>query len=103
MSNFLTPALGLWWSPQLALRAPARHRVAVETVEPGLFLGDDLLGLLVLALGAAMVVGNAAALLRPPEDRSEGDLEQAPRVRSIVMIVIGALAAVWALASLLSS
>lgn len=77
--------------------------MAVETVEPGLFLGDDLLGLLVLALGAAMVVGNVAALLRPPEERNEGDLDQAPRARSIVMIVIGALAALWALASLVSS
>ena len=70
-----------------------------------MFLGEDLLPYLVLALGAAMVVGNGLALLRPPEreDRKEGDLDEAPRGRSMVMIGIGALAAVWALASLVSN
>ncbi len=71
--------------------------------DAGLLLGDDLLGWLVLAMGAAMVAGNAMALLRPPQERQEGDLEQAPAARSIVMIVIGALAAVWALASMAAS
>lgn len=59
--------------------------------------------MLVLALGAAMVFGNAAALLRPPEVKlKEGDLAEAPRTRSLIMIGIGALAAVWALATLLT-
>ena len=31
------------------------------------FLGDDLLPWLVLALGGALLVGNVAALVRPPE------------------------------------
>lgn len=67
------------------------------------FLGDDLLPLLVLALGAAMVFGNAAALIRPPEVKvKETDLTDAPRTRSLMMIGIGALAAVWALATLLT-
>jgi hypothetical protein len=67
------------------------------------FLGDDLLPLLVLAVGAAMVVGSALALLRPPPAREEeGDLPRAPVARSVVMIVVGAVAATWALASLLS-
>jgi len=64
------------------------------------FLGDDLLPLLVLALGAAMVMGNGLALVRPPSRPREGELERAPTGRSVVMIGIGLVAAVWALASL---
>lgn len=67
-----------------------------------MFLGADLLPLLVLALGAAMVVGNGLALVRPPETPKEGELAKAPPARSVAMIVIGALAAVWALASLVA-
>ena len=67
-----------------------------------MFLGDDLLPLLVLALGAAMVVGNGLALARPPDTPREGELTKAPPARSVVMIVVGLLAAVWALASLVS-
>lgn len=66
------------------------------------FLGDDLLAWLVLALGAALVVGNGLALLRPPAKTQEGALERAPLPRSISQIVIGVLATVWALATLLS-
>ncbi len=66
------------------------------------FLGEDLLAYLVLAIGGAMAVGSALALVRPPEHAGEGDLERAPFGRSVVMIVIGSLAAVWALASLVS-
>lgn len=67
-----------------------------------MFLGDDLLPLLVLALGAAMVAGNGLALVRPPEAPREGELDRAPATRSIVMIVVGLVAATWALASLAS-
>ena len=67
-----------------------------------MFLGEDLLPLLVLALGGAMVVGNGLALVRPPEAPKEGDLGRAPPARSVAMIVIGLVAAVWALASLVS-
>jgi hypothetical protein len=66
------------------------------------FLGEDLLPLLVLALGAAMVVGNGLALLRPPPTPKEGELERAPMGRSMVMVAVGLLAGIWALASLLS-
>ena len=31
-----------------------------------MFLGDDLLAWLVLALGGALLVGNVAAIVRPP-------------------------------------
>ena len=65
------------------------------------FLGQDLLAYLVLAIGGAMAVGSVAALVRPPELRGEGDLERAPVGRSLVFAAIGLLGAIWALASLL--
>lgn len=67
-----------------------------------MFLGEDLLPLLVLAFGAAMALGSAMALVRPPARREEGDLAEASVGRSVVFIVIGVVAAVWSLASLLS-
>ena len=69
----------------------------------GVFLGDDLLGWLVLALGGAMAVGHVLALVRPPGTKhDEADLDRAPIVRSIVFAVVGTVLAVWALASLVS-
>lgn len=75
-----------------------------------MFLGDNLIVYLVLALGGALAVGNIAALVRPPENRNRPttkdpdsestDLEKAPIARSLVMAIIGATAAVWAIASL---
>ena len=67
-----------------------------------MLLGDDLLPLLVLALGAALVFGNGMALVRPPRQAKEGELARAPVGRSVVMIAIGFVAAIWALASLIS-
>ena len=67
-----------------------------------MFPVEDLLPLLVLALGAAMVVGNGLALLRPPPQPKEGELERAPAGRSLAMVVVGLIASIWALASLLS-
>lgn len=67
-----------------------------------MFLGEDLLAWLVLALGAAMAVGSAMALTRPPDRPREGELASAPLGRSLVMIAVGAVAAVWALASLVA-
>jgi hypothetical protein len=64
--------------------------------------GPDLLAYLVLALGAAMAVGSVLALLRPPASQAEGDLERAPLGRSLAFAAIGLVAAIWALASLLS-
>ena len=65
-----------------------------------LLLGQDLLAWLVLALGGAMAVGNALALARPPGKTTEGRLERPPVGRTILMIAIGLIAAIWALASL---
>ncbi len=68
-----------------------------------MFLGNNLLPYLVLALGAALVFGNGMALVRPPKEAKENELARAPVGRSAVMIGIGLVAAVWAVASLVSS
>ncbi|MEK7292094.1 MAG: hypothetical protein AAB088_01490 [Actinomycetota bacterium] len=66
-----------------------------------MYLGQDLLGWLVLAFGGAMCVGNVLAIVRPPATRREAtDLERAPIGRSITMATVGGLAALWAVASL---
>ena len=75
------------------------------------FLGEDLPSYLVLALGAALAVGNLAALIKPRpadvdpdaelEPGEEPVLERPPLGRSLVMIGLGTIAALWALASLL--
>jgi hypothetical protein len=67
-----------------------------------MFLGDDLLPYLVLALGGALLVGNGLALLRPPPAPKDGELERAPAARTAVMMVIGLIATIWAVATLLS-
>jgi hypothetical protein len=73
--------------------------VLAETV----FLGDDLIVWLLLALGGALFAGNVMALVRPPDGpRDEGDLAEAPRGRSIAMAVVGFVVAVAALAALIT-
>lgn len=67
-----------------------------------LFLGKDLIVWLLLALGGALFVGNVMALVRPPQQaRRDGDLEQAPRARSIGQALVGLLVALAALAALI--
>ena len=68
-----------------------------------MFLGEDLLAWLVLAFGGALFVGNALAIVKPPARQlDDSNLERAPVVRSAVYAGIGLVAAVWALASLVS-
>ncbi len=76
-----------------------------------LFLGRDFFPWMVLAFGAAMVVGNVVALVRPPGRPDEGspgadhedtEFKRPPLARSMVFIVAGLAAATWGLASLLS-
>lgn len=68
-----------------------------------MFLGENLIVYLVLALGGALAFGNFFALVKPPErNRVEGDLQKAPVVRSVFMGLIGLVAAIWAIASLIS-
>ena len=64
--------------------------------------GPDLLRYLVLALGGALLVGNVLALARPPERPQAGDLDQAPVLRSVVMAALGAVACLWAIATIVS-
>lgn len=71
-----------------------------------LFGGTDLLRLLVLAFGGALVVGNVLALMRPPSrlpaDNQGGAPIRPPLARSVTMIAIGMVAVIWAIASLTS-
>ncbi len=67
-----------------------------------MFLGEDLLVWLVLAFGGALAVGNTLALLRPPQGPKEGELARAPVGRTLTMAVVGLVAAVWAIASLVA-
>ena len=72
-----------------------------------MFLGEDLLAYLVLALGGAMCVGNVLAIARPPSTtkkpkNASDDLDRAPVARTVTMAIIGGIAAAWALVSLLS-
>ena len=64
------------------------------------FLGDNLLAWIILALGGALACGNAMALLRPPRQPREGELTRAPVGRSLFMGALGLVAAIWALATL---
>lgn len=87
--------------------APDRYPPPVLTLlaaaDSGAFLGKDLLPYLVLALGGALLVGNVAAIVKPPaQTKGEDDLERAPVARSLVMAGVGLVAALWALASLLT-
>jgi hypothetical protein len=66
------------------------------------FLGDDLLGWLTLAIGGALAVGTLLALVRPPAQQADGTLSRPPLGRSLVMIAVGMVAAIWGLASLVS-
>jgi len=69
-----------------------------------MFLGEDLLAWLLLAFGGAMFVGNLAAMFRPRETpREEGELTQAPKFRSVAMSLLGLVASLWAVFTLLSS
>lgn len=72
-------------------------QLAADGGDGSLFLGKDFFPWMVLALGAAMVVGNVLALVRPP-----GEGGRAPAGRAVAMIVLGAVAALWGIASLVS-
>ncbi len=63
--------------------------------------GDNLLVLLLLALGGALLAGNLLAVIRPRPNERDGELAQAPVRRSLVMAAIGLIICLWALASLI--
>ncbi|MFW2380548.1 MAG: hypothetical protein ACN4GZ_02235 [Acidimicrobiales bacterium] len=65
-------------------------------------LGDNLLPLLLLALGGALAAGTLMALIKPPTNPKDGNLAKPPLGRSVVQIAIGTIAAIWALVSMLT-
>ena len=68
-----------------------------------MFLGEDLLAWLTLAFGGALFVGNLLAIVKPPASQlDDTNLERAPVMRSAIYSGIGLVAAIWALASLIS-
>ena len=72
-----------------------------------MFLGNSLLPFLVLAFGGAMAIGTFMALVRPPQhlqrqQKGDAQLQRAPLLRSVLFIVAGTVAAIWALASLVT-
>ena len=68
-----------------------------------MFLGDDLLPFLVLAFGGALFVGNLLAVVRPPDKQlDDSNLERAPVARSLGYSAIGLVAAIWAIATLVT-
>lgn len=68
-----------------------------------MFLGEDLILWLLLALGGALFAGNLLAIVKPPERQPDEDLlERAPIGRSLLYAGLGLIAAVWALASLIT-
>lgn len=66
-----------------------------------MFLGENLLPLLTLAVGGGLAVGTLAALARPRDEQREGELERPPLGRSLIQIAIGTMVSIWAIASLL--
>jgi len=65
-------------------------------------LGDNFLPLLALAFGAALLFGPGLALVKPPKDLDDTDLERPPLVRTLTFMAIGLVMTVWALGTLLA-
>jgi hypothetical protein len=73
---------------------------------------DEVMRELVLALGAALFLANALALVRRRSDSSRpaprggnsnsADLAQAPLARTVTYMLIGFIVAAWALASIVT-
>ena len=82
---------------------PEVDATAVRPYAVEVFLGDDLLPFLVLAFGGALFVGNLLAVVRPPREQLDDELlERAPVARSLTFALVGLVAAIWAIASLVS-
>ena len=94
----------------LRLRRHQHGALELETLEPrAVFDGDEVSDLRLDRQNRAkqliedfMVVGNVAALMRPPVQRDRRELPAAPRGRSIAVSVLGAVVGLWALATLLT-
>jgi len=68
---------------------------------------DEVLRELLIAMGAALFVGNLMALLRRRSEAADGEDDgaspQAPLGRTVAFMVMGFVIAFWGLASLLAS
>jgi len=64
------------------------------------FLGENLIECLLLALGGAMALGNLAAFVRPPRQSGGTDLNRPPLWRCLTYLAIGVVVVVWARAGL---
>jgi hypothetical protein len=67
---------------------------------------DEVLRELLVAMGAALFVGNLLALLRRrtvPTSGEDQELQRAPVGRTVAYMAIGLVVALWGLASLLAS
>lgn len=67
-----------------------------------MFLGDNLIPYLVLALGGALFVGNVAAMIRPRPADDGNAPARAPARRAVPLALVGLVAAIWALATLIA-
>lgn len=67
-----------------------------------MFPVSELLPLLVLALGGAMLVGPLLAIVRPRPEVREGELDRPPLGRSLAFMAVGLVGVIWALATVFS-
>lgn len=65
-------------------------------------LGENFFAYLMLAFGAAAVIGPTYAFFKPPNNRKPEDLEKPPIVRTLSQIFVGSAISIWALATLFS-
>ena len=86
---------------KVACRAPINCLSFLRKPLNMYLLGNDLLQWLILAFGGALALGNLLALVRPRPAGNDGDPVRPPLLRSLTMVVLGTLAAIWAFASLL--
>jgi hypothetical protein len=72
-------------------------------VSMDIFPVGDLMRELILALGAALVVGNVAVLVRERR-RSPEDLRPKPNMKIVALnLVLGGVMAIWGLGSLIAA
>lgn len=63
-------------------------------------MGEDILVWLMLAVGGALMLGTATALINPKSEVGEDELERPPIGRSLIQIAIGLIVVIWAAVSL---
>jgi hypothetical protein len=69
-----------------------------------MFLGENLLAWLVLAIGAAMAAGNLWSLIRPPDQvRASRIPSGSPTFRTVIQVILGVIVALWATITLIAT